>query len=555
MTTHVAILGIDGSGKSTLTASLPALLAGELGCRAGSLGDHLLLAAPDHDLAGPDFEPDGVPVTLRLARAFRRLAKRATGRRHLYPPLKLAQLAGQAAAARRLARRHRLDVMVSDGSLVLSAAARACNYRATTSSGLVDRWDAGRLPDAVVLLDVSPAEALRRMRRRGGRLDRHENERDLGEARRGYLAALAAYLRRRPDGRALVLPADGMTPGEVALHVLDFLRRPLLGAAASASDRAGALHRSESVAGTRSALVRLLNPRYSFGHLVLHAPQGAWREPLFLLSAPGRQLLREGYSADVMRLIYDAGARRAGLAERAFLTYPLHRAVADRLEILAERLEAELEARLARGPVTVLTAPSGFAYDLFEPLEAIALRRPELASRVRLVAADLDPDGRLEVELGRRARRLGARLRFLRGDLTDGAFRERLAAEGPFDLALFVGLSAWLPKPAVLSHLRWLRGQLLSNGLLLADCFSPAPHAVSGHHMGYRATYFQAQAFAVLLDACGFAPGPPRSGRDGHNHVFAARPDRDRYLVLDQPSGSPFRGAVHSDGRAAVDVR
>jgi thymidylate kinase len=526
MTVHVAILGIDGSGKSTLTPTLPALLAAELGCRAGSLGDHLQVAAPDHDLAGPGFEPEGVPLSLRLARLLRRLARLATGSRLAYPPLKLGHLACQERAGRRVAARHRLDVLVTDGSLALSAVARAGNYRPgrTNDADPALRRLRGSLPDAVVLLDVAPDEALRRIRGRRRRPDRHENAADLAEARRGYHAALAAYLRVRPSGRALVLPAGELTPCQLAAHVVDFVSPLLQAGPGDAPGPAGPLHRSRAVNGAWPAAARMLNPRYTLGHLLAHARHGAWREPCFLLSAQGRRLLREGYSAAVMRGLYEADRAGAGWAERAFLDYPLHRAVRDRLGILVPALEAELERRLERGRATILTAPSGFADDLLRALARLAARRPELPALATVVAADLDPDGRVAGDLAVRAAALGVALRFHRGDLTGDALRAELAASAPFDLALFVGLSSWLPRPALLRHLRWLRERMAPDGLLVADCFSPAQHAAGGHHMGYRSTYHSPETFAVLLAAGGFdgAGAEVRSGRDGHNHVLLA---------------------------------
>jgi len=523
MTVHVAVLGIDGSGKSTLSAVLPALLAAETGCRAGSLGDHLHLVEPDRDLAGPGFEPEGIPLSLRLARLLRGAARRASGSRLAYPILKVAHLACQERAARRLARRHRLDAMVSDGNLPLSCLARAANYRSRppgTAHPALDGW----LPDAAILLDVSPEEALRRICRRGEAPDQHENAADLAAARRGYARAVALLRARRPGAPVLVLPAGGLTPAEVAARAVEFLRPLVAGTAGGRPARAGALHRSAGVGAAVQALARLCNPRYSLGHLVLHASSGAWRELCFPLSPAGRRLIREGYSAGVMREIYRGDRRRAGWAERAFLGYPLHRAAADRLRLLSAEVEASLRARLERGPVVVLTVPSGFAIDLLGPLRRIAAGRPELIERVTLVAADLDPDGEIEADVRAAAGELGLRLRFHRGDLTRPALREALAGEAPFDLALFVGLSSWLPKPATARHLRWLRSCLAPGGLLLTDCFSPAPHAVSGHHMGFRASYFSPATFAALLDACGFdgTGARVRSGHGGHNHVVVA---------------------------------
>ena len=44
------------------------------------------------------------------------------------------------------------------------------------------------------------------------------------------------------------------------------------------------------------------------------------------MTAPGRIFLKDGYSAGVMRLIYDQPVR-APLLDRVFYGYPLHRAV------------------------------------------------------------------------------------------------------------------------------------------------------------------------------------------------------------------------------------
>src|SRR5215216_1107518 len=46
------------------------------------------------------------------------------------------------------------------------------------------------------------------------------------------------------------------------------------------------------------------------------------------------------------------------------------------------------------------TAPSGFDYDLFPPLETIAARRPEVMDQVEVVATDLDPHAALADALG-----------------------------------------------------------------------------------------------------------------------------------------------------------
>jgi signal recognition particle GTPase len=49
MTLHVCILGIDGSGKSTISAALPAILAAEMGLVAGAAGETFRVSDPDED--------------------------------------------------------------------------------------------------------------------------------------------------------------------------------------------------------------------------------------------------------------------------------------------------------------------------------------------------------------------------------------------------------------------------------------------------------------------------------------------------------------------------
>jgi hypothetical protein len=237
--------------------------------------------------------------------------------------------------------------------------------------------------------------------------------------------------------------------------------------------------------------------------------------------------MREGYSAGVMRTIYeqDKVVPRPRRLERIFFGYALHRAVYDRLQILSRCLEAELSSRLQRqSTVRIFTAPSGFAYDLFRPLSEIAARRPYLMKNVELVAGDLDPHGVLAVELEARALELGIGFRFVAGDITDPDTLRDISRSGPFDIALFVGLSSWLPKPQALRHLLWLRSQLSFEGVLVTDCFMAASYSLGGRYIGYRANYYSASLYRSMVDYCGFdgAATSVESGANGINHVLVA---------------------------------
>jgi hypothetical protein len=570
MTLHVCVLGIDGSGKSTISAALPAVLAAEAGLVAGGVGETFRVCGPEEDHLAPKFHPDGLPLSARLSTRFKRSAKRLVDNRRLYPALKVAQMVAQDVAAATLGSRYRARVVVSDGNALLSATGRAANYLRAASDrsnrpspdaedlgavfnyildgepipsesrrrlprlraarvifrlagrlGLCAAW----LPDVVVFLDLSPEISITRIASRGKKVDRHENLADLAQAREMYLKSLEAFRRYRSPEAVRCVPLDDLTPGETIAAVVEALRPQLFARRYRREEPEEPLGTSDRTGGEmrRTALDR----RYLIRYLLAKWFQGAWREPTFLFSSLGRLFLEEGYSAGVMRAIYDRNERQYGPLDRVFLEYPLHRAVYDRLQILVARIEAELEARLRAGrEVRVFTAPSGFAYDLFGPLEAIAARLPELMDQVEVVATDLDPYGALVGELSGRAEKLGIRFQFLRGDMTDEAMRQRFAEKGPYDMALFVGLSAWLPKPGVLDHLRWLRENLRDDGVLISDSFTAEAYALSGRYVGYKANYYEPDVYRALVDYCGFdgIGAEVESGRDGINHVLVASP-------------------------------
>jgi len=557
-TLQVSVIGIDGSGKSTLAASLAVLLAGEYGLVAGSAAaDEFWVRAPDTDLCGPSFHPHGYAIAARLERISRGFSRLVVDNRALYPMAKVFQMLLQDNAAVKLSKRYGVDVMVSDGNLLLSGAGRAFNYRGPvdnppsaddvdhafqhllsgtrlgpeTRKRLPDlhtadvlavvarltRMQGVWIPDHAVFLDLTPDAAVSRVKGRGAKVDRHENRADLSTAREGYLRVLEVVRKNKGDNSTHVIPVESLGPGEVLAAAAKALK-PYLPEAKGAESRAGALH--EAI-GRRSMAARILSFRYLGRYLVRRFFEGAWREPFFPMSAPGRIFLKDGYSAGVMRLIYDQPVR-APLLDRVFYGYPLHRAVRDRLGILERRIEQELRKRLSDGgKLTIFTAPSGFAYDVLHPLKKLVDSDPSVVSRVVLVAADLDPSGQLAPELTAKAKEIGVRFEFLRGDLTGPELRSQGERFGPFHLALFVGLSAWLPKPPMLEHLRWLRANLREDGLLVADCFTPAAYATGGAAMGYKASYYPPVVMKALLDYCGFdgMTASVESGRDRINHV------------------------------------
>ena len=275
MTLHVAIIGIDGSGKSTVTPALASLAAAELSVTAAAVGDDVWCKTPAEDLRVPGFAPDGDMLPLRLSRLLRRVAKSAAAHRRLYPPLKLLHLAAQAWTVRQVADRYRPDVIFCEGNLLLSAAARAINYvdaqsapsfaggaaaastnpfpylevlyayvmegkllsphvtRAIPGLKMLRRlrWlDARlklglmRLPDAIVYLDIAPEAALARLMASGQKLDRHENIRDLTQARVMYRHVVSFFRRHWGERYAAAIDVTSLSVGQTLQRILDFVR-------------------------------------------------------------------------------------------------------------------------------------------------------------------------------------------------------------------------------------------------------------------------------------------------------------------------------------------
>jgi hypothetical protein len=145
---------------------------------------------------------------------------------------------------------------------------------------------------------------------------------------------------------------------------------------------------------------------------------------------------------------------------------------------------------------------------------------------IELVAGDLDPHGVLAGELATRARLLGIEFHFVAGDITEASTLRELARSGPYDIALFVGLSSWLPKPQALRHLRWLHEQLSPEAVLVTDCFMAGSYSLGGRYVGYRANYYSAPLYRSMVDYSGFdgASATVEAGADRINHVLIARP-------------------------------
>lgn len=580
MTLHVCILGIDGSGKSTVTTALPCILAAELRVQAGSAGDVFQMTKADEELLAPDFHPMGLPITGGLSKWFKRRAKQFVDNRRLYPFFKLSQMAFQDNTAYKMGVRYDSDVIVSDGNLLLSTMGRATNYTSPASDnpdtgaqapdagalkamleylaggeppakashlqlsslkkargilqiaqrmGLHTGW----LPDVVVFLDIPPEIAMSRIAARGRKIDRHENINDLTQARNMYLRTMDAFTLYRSPHVVHRVAVNNMGVGETLREVLGMLAPHISAHRDEAIKERIPLGTTPGKLAGSALLTKLFDRRYIVNYLMINWFRGAWREPTFLVSKLGRLFRSEGYSAGVMRVIYDQDDKRYGFLDRIFLEYPLHRAVYDRLGNLTRAIEPELQRRLALGrDIRIFSAPSGFSYDLFRPLEAIAARDSQAMQHFRLVAADLDPHGYLEQELNTRAKNLGIRLDFLTGDIIAPQMRGKIEKTAPYDIVLFVGLSSWLPKPDIVSHLKWLRQNIRGDGILVTDCFTATFFALPGRYFGYKASYYTPEVYRELLDYCGFDGGTAQvtSGRDRIDHVMLLSPNKSARL-------------------------
>lgn len=567
MTTTIGIIGIDGSGKSTLTAALADLACAELGVTTASVGDDVRVKSPTGDLLMPGFAPDGELWSARLSRFARRLAKFfARHSRRWYPLFKLAHLALQEQVVKDVRKKYSPDLLFCDGNFFLSSAGRSVNYlhvaggsmdsseaikalymaltlpgQAKAKMGVFDeskmahglRWinrilrlDLFRLPDALLFVDVSPEIALARRAATGQPLDQHENRQDMAQAQTMYQAVTEFFSHLRGADRTRVIDAGNLSLSATLRNAMEFASGLARDKHAVETGRRRLGTTQANLSEKATLLKRILTFRYLFRYAAPNLWRGSANEMTFPFSSLGRLFLREGYSANVMKVIYLRDSERYGWLDRIFLDYPLHRAVYHRLKILQPIIETEVRARLEKlsgdEVLRIFTAPSGYAFDLFPPLARIVRSEPGLARRIRLVASDLDSDGRMETELAEQANELGISFEFVRGDLTIPEMREVLVQGEPYDLVLFVGLSSWLSKPHLLDHMRFIRGRLLaSDGTLVSDSFTPDAFSLSGNYAGYDANYYAPRDYANLLAFCGFDPKRIfwMSGAEGINHV------------------------------------
>ena len=398
-----------------------------------------------------------------------------------------------------------------------------------------------------------------------------------------YRRVVEFFRRRRGERNTAVIDVTGLSVGQTLRQVLDFVRRlplrpllspthasPFLSPTRASSflpphaclllpppptrggDRGGEERRrlgttSEELSNVSVVVKKVLTYQYLIRYTLPNLHRGSAHELTFPLSQLGQLFFEEGYSAGIMKAIYLQDSQRYGLLDRIFLDYPLHRAVYHRLRILKRVVEREFWHRLERlptgGTIKVMTAPSGYAFDLLQPLERIARSGRERVRPIHILASDLDPDGRIERELIQAAQKAGigpstglrTGFEFVRGDLTSAEMRGWFKRSGPYDVVVFVGLSCWISKPHLVNHLKLIHRHLLApGGVLFTDCFTPQAFALSGKYVGYKANYYSPREFTSILAYCGFEPADItwESSPEGINHVCVARTQPSQKIAL-----------------------
>lgn len=242
----VAVVGIDGSGKSTVFRAAVEHLGEEM--KVAGVGERVWYATPGL----PVTERDDVPLsrTTRLVGAFAKTLRRP----ELYKELKFLELSERAHIEDYLATHDPPDLILTDGHPLANFAAwataryyrdqlagndeelcRALRYLTgqpvpwrAMPAYLPRAWQVVllsrmplvhfHLPDMVFFLDVRPATAMERIRARGRPLQAHESEAFLGELRQAY-EHVCSVLEERFGLRIFRLDADHATVGGIVQQV------------------------------------------------------------------------------------------------------------------------------------------------------------------------------------------------------------------------------------------------------------------------------------------------------------------------------------------------
>jgi diacylglycerol kinase family enzyme len=244
----VAVVGVDGSGKSATFAGVLRALAGRV--RVVGIGDQVLHGGPGESIS----ELAGIPLS-RSARFLGRFAKGLRWQR-LYKNFKFIQLAELAHICQYVTHHDPPDVILTDGQPLINVAGWACArfYKEALSDndeelwrlicylgggkriplrGLARRalraWQLPLLnwlrlnrfpsPDLIFLLDIDPEVAMGRIRARGRPLQVHETASFLGELGRCY-ARVCTLLHERRGIPLTTIRVDQLSLEEVVESVV-----------------------------------------------------------------------------------------------------------------------------------------------------------------------------------------------------------------------------------------------------------------------------------------------------------------------------------------------
>lgn len=206
-----AVLGIDGSGKSTLSRILSKRLSED--SRVCMISDNIEFY---ENLNQKELQP---LLTEKVREALGRYAKRAKSLKHYKIP-KMAELLLRDHIMGEVQRWYTPNIIVQDGCPLINIGAwarlykgeyfdeEACSKAIKIITGKGKgirkddpifkklhelaalkrfRLDHMRLPDAVIMLDVAPAVSIQRIQSRGEQKQAHETEEKLAKLREGYL--------------------------------------------------------------------------------------------------------------------------------------------------------------------------------------------------------------------------------------------------------------------------------------------------------------------------------------------------------------------------------
>jgi broad-specificity NMP kinase len=248
-TTYVAIIGIDGSGKSTCFRETLNRLAGS--CSIIGIGDRVLMGKKREGI----LELQGV----RRARLKKWLMTTAKDIRnpYLYKTCKLLELVCWSDIQQDLRARYRPDMILGDGSPMINTLGWGIRYRPrffehdqclkaiSYLSGariiplsqaffylrnirevfLLNTLGLGRfpIPDVVFLLRVSPQVAMERIMARGKKLQVHETAEFLGRLQNAY-ASVCEILKSDLGRRVYEIQVDKLTIDETVTIIVNDIR-------------------------------------------------------------------------------------------------------------------------------------------------------------------------------------------------------------------------------------------------------------------------------------------------------------------------------------------